>query len=490
VSVVKRVLLVLAVGALMQAVRTIDTGRSLGERSASLVLGIGFVLVAAWFVGRLASSIGLPKLTGYLATGIVAGPAVLGYLDAETVRGMGLVNGMAISLIALTAGSEMDFRSMRPLLRSIAWIPLLGLVGTALVPALVVRGLGSRLDFLADMPLGTAALVALALGVVVVAQSPAVVVAIRAETGANGPVARTALGVVVLADLLVIVLFAIASSLATAALAGSFDVSAAIRGLAWELFGSLGVGAVVGGIIAAWQRFVGARGLDLFVLAACFVSAEVGRRLHLDPLLLMLAAGLVVENVARRGEELRHAFEDASLPVYILFFAVAGASIHLEALPLVAVPACALVLTRAAGLLAGSYVGARMADAPPAVVRLAGFGLLPQAGLAIALSLLFTRTFPEFGEEASALTLSIVAINELIAPAVFRAALVRSGETEPQRHSSAVGDVPSPAEIAPHADLAPTDSDVTATAPEIEAPEPSASAPATVREEPGGTSAS
>ena len=443
-SVVKRILLVLAVGALMQAVQTIDVDRTAGGHAASLVLGVGFVLVCAWFVGRLASSIGLPKLTGYLATGIVAGPAVLAYLDTQTVSDLGLVNGMAISLIALTAGSEMDFRSMRPLLRSIGWISIVGVIATALVLAAAVFLLRGQIQFLREMPLQTALIVSLVLGVVVVAQSPAVVVAIRAETGADGPVARTALGVVVLADLLVIVLFAITSSMATASLAGTFDAGLAAQRLAWELFGSLAIGAVLGGIIAAWQRFVGVRGLDLFVLATCFVSAEVGRRLHLDPLLLMLAAGLVVENVARRGEELRHAFADASLPVYILFFTVAGASIHLEALPVVAIPAGVLVVTRGVGLLVGSNVGARIAGAPPAVQTYAGFGLLPQAGLAIALSLLFSRTFPEFGEEASALTLSIVAINELVAPAVFRAALLRSGEAQGTATVSSPG-TPSPA---------------------------------------------
>lgn len=479
-SSVKRILLVIAVGALMEAVRTIDPGSDRGAQSASLVLGIGFVLVAAWFVGRLASAIGLPKLTGYLATGIVAGPAVLSYLDGETVRDMGLVNGMAISLIALTAGSEMDFRSMRPLLRSIGWISLLGVVGTALLLATVVFALRGQIGFLRDMPLTSAIAVSVVLGVVVVAQSPAVVVAIRAETGANGPVARTALGVVVLADLLVIVLFAISSSLANASLAGSFDVGATMKGLGWELFGSLGIGAIVGAIIAAWQRFVGVRGLDLFVLAACFVSAEVGRRMHLDPLLLMLAAGLLVENIARRGEELRHAFEDASLPVYILFFTVAGASIHLEALPTVAIPAVVLVLARAGGLLGGSWLGARVAEAPPEVRRLAGFGLLPQAGLAIALSLLFSRTFPEFGEEASVLTLSIVSINEIVAPAVFRMALVRSGETDPSRYSSVPGTVSTPDASATASEDVPTGAAPLGGAPAADAtsPDPAATSSA------------
>ncbi len=462
----KRVFIIVALAAVLQVVQSLHVGEQVTSRAGLLVVGIGFVLVASLFVGRIAASVGLPKLTGYLATGIITGPALLSYLDADTVSDMKLVNGMAISLIALTAGSEMDFRAMKPLMRSIAWITAFGVVGTALVLAVVVFLMSGEITFLAHMTHAEAAAASLVVGVVVVAQSPAVVVALRSETGADGPVARTVLGVVIVADLVVILLFAIASTIANATFAGSFDVRETLHHFAWEIGGSLVIGAVVGGIIAAWQRFVGKSGLDLFVLAACFVSAEVGQRLELDPLLIMLAAGLVVENIARKGEELRHAFADASMPVYILFFTVAGASIHLEALPSVVVPAVALVLTRGLGLYGGTWLGAHVAKAPSPVKRFAGFGLLPQAGLAIALSLLFARTFPQFGEDAAALTLSIVALNEIIAPAIFRVALVRSGEAR----ASSAGSIPPAAPVAPP----PADADEATPPPAGSAPEASA----------------
>lgn len=446
-SAVRRVVLLLATIGLMQAVPVYVADAGADDhrlRAAALTLGVGFVLIASWLMGKLAAEVRLPKLTGYLTTGILAGPAVLDFLSTETVHGMGLVNGAAISLIALTAGSEMDFRSMRPLLRSIGWISIVAVLGTALALAATTFALRPFIHFLDEMPLGPALAVALVVGVVVVAQSPAVVVAIRAETGADGPVARTVLGVVVLADLVVIVLFAITSSIAQAVLAGTVDVGATAGRVSWELFGSLALGTVIGMLFSLWLRIVGTRGLDLFVLAGCLVVAEVGRRVHLDPLLLMLAAGLWIENVSRAGARLRHAFEDASLPVYILFFTVAGASIHLDVLPLVAVPAVSLVLVRAFGLWGGTWVAAGLAQAPPAVRRWGGFGLIPQAGLAIALSLLFSRTFPSFGEEASALTLGIVAINELVAPALMRWSLVRAGEARGAPATSA-GDIEAPA---------------------------------------------
>jgi Kef-type K+ transport system membrane component KefB len=451
-SSVKRFVLIVAVCGLMQAVQSFGEVADDPRRAASgLVVGVGFVLIASWFTGRLFASAGLPKLTGYLAMGLLAGPAALGLLQPSTVDGMALVNGMAVALIALTGGSEMDFRTMRPLFRSIAWITLVAVLGTSLVLAATVFALTPLLPFLRELPIPARAAVSAVIGVVLVAQSPAVVVAIRAETGADGPVARTVLGVVVLADLVVVVLFALLSSVANAVLSGEMDFGETARAMSWELFGSLGIGTIVGMLLSAYLRFVGEQGLDLFVLAVCFMAAEVGRRVHLDPLLLMLAAGMFVENVSRKGHALRHAFEDASLPVYILFFTVAGACIDLGSIPMLAVPTLVLLVVRGLGLHFGTALGARIAQAPPAVVARAGLGLLPQAGLAIALSLLFGRLFPTFGAAASALTLNIVAVNQLVAPALFRIALVRSGEAAGSSVASSPPSVPppEPAEPAP-----------------------------------------
>jgi Kef-type K+ transport system membrane component KefB len=269
--------------------------------------------------------------------------------------------------------------------------------------------------------------VAVVLGVVVVAQSPAVVVALRKETSAAGPVTSTVLGVVVIGDLAVILLFALASTLAKSAFGESAGAADTAKALAWELVGSLVVGVAVGFLLAVYLKRV-RTGAGLFVLTTCLVVAEVGRRLHLDPLLIALAAGVLIRNATSGGDDLHHEIEASSLPVYVIFFAVAGATIHLDVLARVGVPAVIIVVVRGAGLLAGTRVATLIAGAPKSVQRYAGFGLLPQAGLALALALLFAKTFPEFGSEAAALTLGVVAINEIVAPAIYRVALVRSGE--------------------------------------------------------------
>jgi Kef-type K+ transport system membrane component KefB len=418
-------LVVIVLFALMYSLRTFASDTVASSVGTSVALG--YLLLTGYFVGRIFARFGLPKLTGYIASGIIVGPAALGVVSEQMIDSLKLVNGMAIALIALSAGVELELRAMRPLFRSIAMITGIGILGTAVLLALAVVAARPWLPFLADMTAVELAAVAAVLGVVMVAQSPAVVVALKDEMAADGPVSRTVLGVVVIADLVVILLFAFASTAAKAVLGGGSDGWSTVGTLAWELIGSLAIGAVLGYLLSVYTEKVRA-GSALFLLTLAFVIAEVGQRLHFDPLLVALAAGILVRNATGTGDVVHRTIEESALPVYVLFFAVAGTTLHLDSLRVVGVPAALFVGVRACGLLAGTGLGARLAGADPAVVRYAGFGLLPQAGLALALAMLFAKTFPEFGVEAGALVMSVVAINEVLAPAAYRVALLRSGE--------------------------------------------------------------
>jgi Kef-type K+ transport system membrane component KefB len=432
------IIVIVALFGLMQAMRSFGNGAP--ESSIGTAVALGYLLLTGYFFGRVFSSLRLPKLTGYIVAGIVVGPAALGLVNTQMAESLKLVNGMAVALIALTAGAELELRAMRPLFRAIRWITLTGVIGTVGLLAIAVLLMRPWLPFLSRLSTEEAIAVAAMLGVVMVAQSPAVVVALKNELGAEGPVSRTVLGVVVIADLVVILMFAIASTIAKAVLGSGSDVWTTVANLAWELLGSLAVGAIVGYLLSIYLEKV-RDGAALFLLTLTFIIAEVGQRLHFDPLLVALAAGMLIRNATRAGDLVQHTVEGAALPVYVLFFSVAGSTLHLDALVVVGGPAAVFVLVRAFGLLTGTRLGAWLAGAPADVRRYAGYGLLPQAGLAIALSLLLSKTFPEFGAESGALTLSIIAINEIFAPAIYRFALLRSGEVnarvaEPAQASS------------------------------------------------------
>src|SRR4051794_26190268 len=418
---------VLVFAGLMDAARSFAPEVRGGGGAAGTALACGYLLLSAFLVGSIFKSMRLPRLTGYLATGILVGPQVLNLVSGPMVNNLQIFNGVATALIALTAGVELDLAAMKPLLKSILWLTSIAVCGTMLLISVGVFLLHSRLPFLSHLPTVQIIALSLVLGVTMVAQSPAVVVALQSEMSADGPLTRTVLGVVVISDLLVIVLFAIASSITKSFLGSQTDALHTARALTWEVLGSLAIGACVGLIVSVYLEFVKGRSA-LFVLGAAFLEAEVGQRIDLDPLLVALAAGVFIRNVTRHGKRLLVEIEASSLPVYVVFFAVTGATIHIRELMVVGIPAILLVLTRAVGFVGLGRAATTLADAPHVVRKYIGLGLMPQAGLALALALLFVKTFPRIGAEASALIFGGVAINELIAPVLYRFALVKAGE--------------------------------------------------------------
>jgi Kef-type K+ transport system membrane component KefB len=317
---------------------------------------------------------------------------------------------------------------MRPLFRSIRWQIALAVLGTAVILAATVYFARGWIPFMRGMNPSQTIACALVLGVTMVAQSPAVVVALRAEMAADGPLTRTVLGVVVVSDLVVVLLFALVSSIAKTLFGAGTDAIQTALSLTWELGGSMLCGVLVGGIVFLYLRYIRAAG-SLFVVVAGFIVAEVGQRVDLDPLIVALAAGLFIRNLTSLGPQLLEAVEGAALPVYVIFFAVTGAALHLADLLVIGPAALLFAGVRAGGFVAGSWAAARVAGAPEVVRKFAAFGLIPQAGLALALALLLARTFPSFGNAASSFIVAMVAINQIIAPVLFRMALVKSGES-------------------------------------------------------------
>ena len=419
------ILLLLVLGGLMHAAATFSPS------SAALAgpeLAFGFLLLMAYFTGKLVNRFGLPKLTGYILAGIVVGPYVLELVQKPVTADLKMVGNVATAILALQAGAELEIGAVRPILRTIRSVTIYAVFGTMLVLTVTLLLIRPLIPFLDALPLASAIAVAATIAIALSAQSPAVVMALIAETRADGILTRTILALVVIADLCVIVAYGIASATAAAMVRGEADVAGAIGGIAWEVGGSLGAGLLIGVALARFLIHVG-RGAGLFTIMMCFVMAEVGHALHLDPLIIMLAAGIYVRNFTRADTHtLVDGLDAASLPVYLVFFALAGAKLDLAALGAVVVPVAIVVVVRASSFYLGTKTGCARVEADPVVRRFAWLGLVPQAGLALALAALVQRSFPEFGDAAFALVVGVVATNEMIAPVILRIALLRSGE--------------------------------------------------------------
>jgi Kef-type K+ transport system membrane component KefB len=233
----------------------------------------------------------------------------------------------------------------------------------------------------------------------------------------------------VITDLALIVFFSLSMQFVrwSTGVAAAGDASLLVR-LLWEIFGSFAFGAAVGAIFALYMRHVG-RELTIVLLAVCALLSTVGPLLHFEPLLAALAAGLVVENIAPpSGDNLKEAVERGALPVLIVFFAGAGASLHLDALAAIGVTAAVISALRIGFVRTATGFASRVAGVDPAIGQYVWMGLISQAGVTLGLTILIAREFPDWGLRVQSLMVALIAIHELIGPVLFRAALERKGE--------------------------------------------------------------
>jgi Kef-type K+ transport system membrane component KefB len=402
-----------------------DTTTLTGSGAA---LAFGFLLLAALQTGHIFHGLRLPHLTGFILCGAIFGPEVLGLLTKAMIQDLSLVKRVAVGLIALTAGCELNFKKLRPKLRSIGFIASFGLFLAAICLFAFFFVVSSRIEFTKSMTVPQRTVVALILSNVLAALSPSVVMGILSETKADGPVSELTLSIVVLADLAIAITFSFSDSAARAAFPVLGAESSIFGELAIHILGSIVAGIAVGTIFAIYIRRVALR-VGLFVFAVAFVVAEAGNAMHLDPLLIGLSAGLLLENVSPiGGHEVIRETEAAAMPTFAVFFAVIGAEVHLHAFFAVAPFAVGAALTRAFGMYTGGRIGGRLAGLDPAIARRVPLGMLPQAGIAIGLANLVKDSFPGWGEGAATLLLGTVLVNEMLGPIIFRSALSAAGE--------------------------------------------------------------
>ncbi|KIG13829.1 diguanylate cyclase/phosphodiesterase [Enhygromyxa salina] len=440
----KRLFVIAALLAMMVGLRLLGTEGS-GSADPLTLAAIGFVVLAAFAVAELFAKAGVPKITGYILSGIVLGPYVGKVLSIEVVDQMGMFKTLAVGLIALTAGLELEAKALLKLARTL--VATVGakllitapLVGAALVAIELSFGVLGLADSSAAIGVGLV-FAALSLGT-----SPSISLAVVAESGAKGRLAELVLGAAVLKDLVVVVVLAICVAVAQALLGGgSVGVDVLVH-VGAELGRSVLAGAVIGAGLIAYMRWVKAEML-LFVAAIVLVGAEMAHAFHLELLLIFIVAGFTVRNFSEHGHDLHHPLEMVSLPVFVVFFTTAGADIDVRATWQVLPLAVVLVLVRAFGFWLSARVGNRIGKEGPAVSANAWYSYLPLAGVTLGLVDLAAGKLEPQGLQAPifSLGMAVVAINLLAGPILLRIGLQRAGElpgsgaSEPE--SAAAGD--------------------------------------------------
>ncbi len=413
---------VAVLAALAWVFRTVG-GEVVDDPSGSALLALGCLLVGGLFAGELAARLRLPRVTGYLVLGMLGGPSVTGLATTGDLGALHLFEELALGLIALTAGGEFRLRGGR--LGTVVAISATHLLVIPAVVGGVVVGILLIWPVLGPLHPGEIVAAAALLGVIAAAKSPATTIAVITELRARGSLVDTVLGVTVLKDLLILLVFTSVYSLAQSWAVATPVSLAALHDVGVEILASLAVGAVLGALLGTYLRAVG-RHAELAVLLLALVATQIG---PLEHLLVCMAAGVTVRNLfPREASQFLEALERSSPPVYVVFFGLVGAGLALGSLARLWLAALVYALVRLGAIWLATGAPAALSRAPRPVVRDGWMGFVAQAGLSLGLAARVARDLPGFGREVATLVVAAVVLNQLIGPVLWAWALRRNGE--------------------------------------------------------------
>ena len=398
-----------------------------------------FVCLASSRIAVFFPLIGLPLITGHLFVGALAGPFVLGVVQPPDIASLGFVTQFALSYIAFSAGSELYLPELRSLFRSIAYQTTSIAIFSFCICGAMLYITAPLIPWLQEMQPPCRASICCIAASIMVARSPASAIAVIKELRAKGTMTSTLLGVTVMCDVYVLLLFTLASTVTESTCADDGFNAASLGGLVASLVSCVIVGWMTGKFLILLMFFkrvptkflILPLGLCIFIGAnqlTEFSHHHMPFVFNLEPLLLCITAGYVCTNQSKHRSRFILVLQKAGPFIFLPFFVLTGASLDLVVFVESFGFAAIIAIIRAFSIFIGSYAGGTLAGQSPQHNKIIWMTLLTQAGVSLGLASEVGGTFKGWGRQFQATIISIVLLNQLAGPILFKIALRRVNE--------------------------------------------------------------
>lgn len=419
------------------------------------ILCIAIALFVGLLSSRLMKLLRLPNVTGYLLSGILFGPYLLGqYIGGWTtdptsptsIQAISWVSEIALGFIAFTIGCSFKAESLKAVGKRVVIITIFEALGGALI---TIGGLLIAYIFLKD---SLNLSVILTLGAIACATAPAATLMVIKQYRAHGPVVDTLIPVVAFDDAIALIAFSVLFSISKSmAEATNLSIVGVLVVPMIEIMASLVLGAILGFIVSLGCRFFKSRANRMILaIASIFVVVGLsmlatnmgwklfGEDFSFSSLLSCMMIGAIFINFRKDASRTIERIDQFTPPIYMLFFVISGANLNItifaskDAL-IVVIVAAIYIVARCVGKYFGAFASSRITKSEPTVQKYLGFTLFPQAGVAIGLATTANQTFMKAGfeKEASlilAVILTATIIYELVGPLITKIALSKAGE--------------------------------------------------------------
>ena len=392
---------------------------------ASIIISIALMLFGGFLMTRLTKLLKLPNVTAYILVGIILGS--LHIISDETIKGMEFLPDIALAFIAFSTGEFFKLEILKKNGAKVIIITLCeALIASILVFILTYFILHLNLAF------------SIVLSALASATAPASTMMTIRQTKAKGDFVNTLLQVVALDDIVGLVAYSVAISIASTSVSGlGFSFWSIMKPILINLI-VLILGGFFGFILNLILKKRSNDNRLIIAIAMLFLFCGLCALLDISPLLGCMSMGMVYINTSK-DEKLFKQLNYFSPPILLLFFVRSGLTFDISSLtskgmigptPLILIAVLYFII-RIIGKYSGAYLGCFIAKKDKLVKNNLGLALIPQAGVAIGLAALSARTFsmlgfPDVGNALQTIILASSILYELIGPGCAKLSLYLS----------------------------------------------------------------
>lgn len=380
---------------------------------------IALILIFGLLMGKIISYLKLPKVTGYLIAGVLIGPFGLRLISNDAIKGLTIISEAALGFIAYNIGSSLNYKKLKSIGKGIIVISLFEALMASVVVILAMKFiLGQSWEF------------SLAIGAIASATAPAATIMVLKQYNAKGPLVDTLMPVVAIDDGIAVIAFGVAMAIVKMITKGADSVSLITFLEPFvEIISSVLLGSVAGFGLVYINKISKDKDNSMnFVIAAIFLVIGLAKFLNISNLLACMALGATVSNIVLNKSKLISALDNITAPIFMAFFTISGLELDLSVLKTVGLLGVGYVVFRVIGKVIGASLGAQIANSETVVKKYLGLTLVPQAGVAIGLTMIVGEALPEYGASIRAIILASTVIYELIGPVCTKIAITKAGE--------------------------------------------------------------
>lgn len=411
-------------------------------------------MLSGLLLTRIFGRFGLPDITSYLVAGLLIGPYMLGrtgvgFTGEASIDRLQIISDVALGFIAFAIGNEFRLADLKKTGRQAAIVA----VAQALAATILVDAVLLGLYFAFDLGSSIGPATCICLGAIATATAPAATMMVVNQYKAKGPLTDILLPIVALDDAVGLIVFAVSFGIAKTIHFGSaLNIITVLVNPLIEVFGSLLVGAVMGWAFSMIEKLFHSNSNRMSVsicfvfltLAISMVEIEVPGsdvKIGFSYLLVCMMLGTIFCNLSEFSEDIMERVKRWTAPLYVLFFVISGAELNITVFKdgTVVLVGILYILARSAGKYLGARWSAQATKCPSTTCKYLGITLLPQAGVALGMSVTVAAGLENEGAIIRNIVLFAVLIYELVGPVLTKKALTAAGEisAKPEKSTAA-----------------------------------------------------